>query len=81
MRKVVDADYEYVAGPMRVGDEHPSHPGWQYTGQRDRKGNLLWYKPPGAISRWIRRVAIGMWLALMVLGMISAFLFENPTPQ
>lgn len=77
MEKVVDAEFEYVAGPMRVGDEHPTRRGWFYTGRRNRKGVLLWYKPPGQISRWIRRIAAGLYLALMALGIISAILYDK----
>lgn len=73
----MDAAFEYVSGPMREGDEHPAHKGWFYTGRRDRKGVLLWYKPPSAFSLWARRIALGMFAAMMALGMFAAFFVEK----
>lgn len=76
-RRVIDADVDYVAGPMRPGDEHPVNKGWFYTGRFNRKGDALWYKPPGPISRWIRRIALAIYLALMALGIFAAFVIER----
>lgn len=64
----------YVSGPMRLGDEHPTRKGWFYTGKRDRNGVLLWYKPPGPVSRWVRRIGIIGYLTLMAFGVGIAFL-------
>lgn len=64
----------YVSGPMRLGDEHPAHKGWHYTGKRDRNGALLWYRPPGPVSRWIRRIGMIGYLTLMAFGIAIAFI-------
>lgn len=58
----------YVSGPMRIGDEHPTRKGWFYTGKRNRAGVLLWYRPPGPVSRWIRRIGLIGYLTLMAFG-------------
>lgn len=79
MQKVIDAEFEVVGGPLRVGDEHPTVKGWYWTGRYDRKGVGLWYKPPGLISRWVRKIALWLYLAMMAIGMGAAFLFDNPT--
>jgi hypothetical protein len=73
MGKVIDADFELVSGPLRAGDEHPVRKGWYLTDRLDRFGNQLWYKPPGPISRWIRRIGIILW-GLLILGGIVATL-------
>jgi hypothetical protein len=39
---------------FKVGEEHPLHKGWFYTGKFDRKGEPLWYRPPSAFFRFIR---------------------------
>lgn len=77
MRKTVDARFEYVAGPMRPGDEHPGHPGWLYTGRRGRDGELLWYRPPGNVSRWVRRLGLWVYWGLMAFAMLMVALFER----
>lgn len=77
MTKVIDADFDYVAGPMRVGDEHPTRRGWLYTGRHDRRGVLLWYKPPGRFSWWVRRIALTIYWSMMAVGVISALLFDK----
>lgn len=77
MRKVFNARSEYVAGPMRPGDQHPWHPGWQYTGQRGADGELLWYQPPGAFRRWVRRIALSAFLAMLAVGVFAAFFVES----
>jgi len=78
VKKPIDAEFTYVAGPMRPGDEHPGHRGWYYTGMRDHRGNLLWYRPPGRWSLWVRRVALVAYLALMALGVFGGLVVEKP---
>lgn len=75
--RTTDAAFEYVAGPMRPGDEHPRHPGWFFVGTRGRRGEWLWYKPPGLISRWIRRIAAWLYVLMIGSAMIAAMLFDN----
>lgn len=75
--KVRNAEFEYVCGPMRVGDEHPSHPNWFYTGRRNRRGVLLWYRPPGPISRWVRRIIFAVYFALVGLGIFAGLVIEK----
>lgn len=56
-RSYIDADFEVVSGPFRVGDEHPTQKGWFFTDKVGRHGEPLWYRPPGFISRWVYRIA------------------------
>ena len=73
----IDAEFEVVSGPLRAGDEHPIRKGWYLTDKLDRKGNALWYKPPGTISKWIRRIGIGVYLGLMGIGMLAVALYGD----
>lgn len=77
MRKVIDTEFEYVSGPMRVGDEHPTQKGWYYTGRYNRRGVLLWYKPPGPISRGIRRGALILFWGMIAFGVVVSALFDG----
>ena len=72
--KVTDAQFDYVAGPMRPGDEHPVNRGWYFTGRKNRRGEWLWYKPPGPISRWIKRIALVIYILLMAMGVTAGLL-------
>lgn len=74
---VTDAEFEVVSGPFRVGDEHPTQKGWYYTDKIGRHGERLWYKPPGPISRWVRRVALFMYLGMMGMAFVGIFLAEG----
>lgn len=80
--RVIDAEFEVVGGPLRVGDEHPTQKGWYLTDQVDRHGNVLWYKPPSTFSKWVRRVAAALFCLAMGLGILGALLEppkdENP---
>lgn len=72
MRKsYVDAEFEVVSGPLRVGDEHPIRKGWYLTDKIGRKGEVLWYKPPSTFSKWVRRVALATYFGLMAIGIGS----------
>lgn len=66
--RIVDAEFTVVRGAYRAGDPHPTRRGWFFTGRRDAKGNWLWYRPPGAVSRWVRRIGMAVWLAMVALG-------------
>lgn len=72
--KIIDAEFEVVGGPLRVGDEHPIQKGWYLTDKVGRDGNALWYKPPGPVSVWVRRIAWVIYIGLMVIGIGSVFL-------
>lgn len=74
---VTDAEFEVVSGPFRVGDEHPTQKGWYYTDKIGRHGERLWYKPPGPISRWVRRIALFMYLGMMGMAFVGIFLAEG----
>lgn len=78
--RVIDADFEVVSGPYRVGDEHPTERGWYFTDKVDRRGNPLWYRPPSGVSRWVRRVALTLFLLMMAGAIVSVF-FERPTTE
>jgi len=68
--KIIDADFEVVSGPLRVGDEHPIRKGWYLTDKVGRKGEVLWYKPPSTFSKWVRRMAWVIYLGLMAFAVI-----------
>lgn len=72
--KIIDADFEVVSGPLRVGDEHPIQKGWYLTDKVGRSGEPLWYKPPSTFSRWVRRAALILFGLLMALGILGALL-------
>lgn len=77
--KIIDAEFEVVDGPYRVGDEHRTRKGWYLTDRLDRHGNPLWYKPPGVFSKWLRRIGYVLWLGPILLGVagmvVAEFLF------
>lgn len=73
-KSYVDAEFEVVSGPLRVGDEHPVRKGWYLTDKIGRRGEPLWFKPPGPISRWIKRLGVIGYVVLMVFGVSIALL-------
>lgn len=74
-RKVTDAEFEVVSGPYRVGDEHRVHRGWFFTGHYDRHGIVQWYKPPGPVWRWIRRVLWIVYAVIMLIGISVGWIY------
>lgn len=74
-RRIIDAEFEVIGGPLRVGDEHPTKRGWFLTDQVDRHGNTLWYKPPSTFSKWVRQVALIMFLGMMGFTLLTTILF------
>lgn len=72
--KIIDADFEIISGPYRVGDPHPTKRRWQWTGRYDRKGRPLWYRPPRFNRYQLAALGfVGMvmsWLALFVAAWI-----------
>lgn len=68
-RGYIDADFEVVSGPFRVGDEHPTQKGWFFTDKVGRRGEPLWYRPPGFVSRWVRRIAAAI-IVVTVAGLV-----------
>lgn len=72
--QIVDADFEVVDGPYRVGDEHRERKGWFLTDKVDKNGDPLWYKPPGPISRFIRVAGAVVWIGAIVLGILITIL-------
>ena len=74
MPEVIDADFEVVSGPLRVGDEHPTQKGWFLTDQVDRRGRPLWYKPPHVAWKIIRTacwVIVGLLVLLACVGVLT----------
>lgn len=67
-RPYIDAKFEVIDGPYRIGDRHrsPQLKSWRYTGHRDRFGVPVWYRPPVISRRLILNVA-ALLLALFVL--------------
>lgn len=74
--KIIDAEYEVVDGPYRVGDEHRERKGWYLTDQLDKDGLPVWYKPPGRISRWVRRIGLVMYVGPIILGILAMIVME-----
>lgn len=70
--KIIDAEFEVVSGPYRVGDEHRERRGWFLTDKVGKRGEALWYRPPGLISKWIRRIGLAVYLSLVVFGIVIA---------
>lgn len=68
---IIDADFEIVSGPYRVGDPHPTKKRWLWTGRYDEKGRPLWYRPP-LFNRYqfagvIFLGMIAFWVALFIV--------------
>lgn len=76
--KIIDADFEVVSGPLRVGDEHPIRKGWYLTDKLGKRGEPLWYQPPSPASKWVRRIALILFGLMMAAGILGA-LMEPPT--
>ncbi|MDZ4052412.1 MAG: hypothetical protein U1A07_19135 [Phenylobacterium sp.] len=41
LQKIIDAEFEVVRGPPKIGEAHPSRPGWYFTGNFDAEGHPL----------------------------------------
>ena len=67
----IDAEYAFVGGPLRVGDEHPTNRGWYYTGRVDTDGDPLWYHPPPRWRRRARLIGEGAFIAMFLLPAIG----------
>lgn len=65
----------YIAqNKLSPGDQHPIRKGWYLTNRVGNDGVPLWYKPPSRVSVWTRRIALGLWIGMMALGLIGATL-------
>lgn len=40
-RKIIDAEFEVVRGPPKIGERHPTRRGWYFTGDYDPYGTPL----------------------------------------
>lgn len=65
----IDAEFEVVDGPRRLGDPHPRRKRWLYAGVGAR-GQALWYRPP-RLNRWryflaLAAALICAWLLLIL---------------
>lgn len=49
--KIIDAEFEVIEGPYRIGDEHRTRKRWLWTGHYDKNGVPLWYRPP-RFNKW-----------------------------
>lgn len=74
---ITDAEYEVVDGPYRVGDENREKRGWYLTDRIGKRGEQLWYRPPGLISKWIGRLGWIVYLSLMAFGILVTLLFAS----
>lgn len=70
---ILDAEFEVVAGPMRVGDPHRTRKDWYFTGRYNAEGDPYFIRGAG----WWRRRRIGravyFW-SWMVAGAVVAAL-------
>lgn len=62
--KIVDAEFEVIEGPYRIGDEHRTRKRWFWTGAFDQHGVPLWYRPP-RFNKW---QFAGIGVLVMILG-------------
>lgn len=65
-RAIIEADFEVVGGPYRVGDEHRTEKDWFFTGRYDAEGNPYFIRGRKWWERLIRkhqrrRVAATVW--------------------
>jgi hypothetical protein len=71
---ITDADFEVVDGPYRVGDENREKRGWYLTDKIGKRGEALWYRPPGLISKWIRRIGLTVYASIFIFGIAIALI-------
>ena len=62
--KIIDAEFEVIEGPYRIGDEHRTRKRWRWTGLYDKRGVPLWYRPP-RFNKW---QFAGIGVLVMILG-------------
>lgn len=79
--RITDAEFEVVSGPYRVGDENRVKRGWFLTDRVGKRGEPLWYRPPGKVSKWIRRIGIAAYVGCIALGFIAMVLGEIFAPR
>lgn len=66
-RNTIDADFEVVSGPLRIGEEHPKRRGWRFTGRYDKQGHPLFYSRVRDLRVWMGGItAIGWTLVVLV---------------
>lgn len=66
---------------LRPGDEHPTRKGWYLWTDLGKRGEPLWFRPPSPVWKWVHRICIGVWLALMALGVgFALFIEQSPPP-
>jgi hypothetical protein len=72
-KPIIDAEFEVVDGPYRVGDEHREKRGWYLTDLIGKHGEQLWFKPPNQtwarIKKWM---IIGFWTMCALAGVFAA---------
>lgn len=78
---VIDAEFEVVDGPYKVGDEHRERRGWYLTNKVNRRGEPLWWKPPGKIEqhilKWIWLYGIAAAILLGLIEIVWTGLFDR----
>lgn len=63
--KIIDAEFEVIEGPYRIGDEHRTRKRWYWTGTYSKRGVPLWYRPP-RFNKW---QFAGIGVLVMILGL------------
>jgi len=62
-RNWIDAEFEVIHAPLRLGDPHPTRKGWRYVGSDLKTGATYWYVPP---RRW--RLFLGLLVGTPLAG-------------
>ena len=85
--QIIDAEFEVVGGPYRVGDEHRREKGWFFTGRYDAEGWPLFQRAP--LPYWKSFRSIGWWfviiyvaavLLLIGVALVASPFIEDPSP-
>jgi hypothetical protein len=73
-RRWIDADFDVVAGPYRVGEPHrnPKLRRWRFVAGPDANGVSIWYRPP-RFSRTVLIVAVLLAYPAAILLLIAGF--------
>lgn len=68
LQRIIDADFEIVGGPYRLGEEHRRERGWYFTGRHDADGDPYFMRHP----RWWRRRRMLRLAPIIALGVFAA---------
>jgi hypothetical protein len=72
----IDAEFEVVDGPVRIGDPHPFLKRWIYWGP-DHHGRPLWYRKPRLSKAQFALVSCALVMALWVGAVVALWAFQR----